>query len=137
MIVQCFDALPIELVADESSSHRGGEDERHTPIIRLDGHVAVGRSSVYTSSCTPVVVKFASCPGKDKEKLELWLKNERMVYKKLGLLQRWAVPRCFGLWTWYSGKALVLSQEGKSLDDWGIKFSLLGIAERYASQFSG
>ncbi len=52
-----------------------------------------GWSSVYASSKSHVVVKFADVPKKDKAELKCQLSNEKIAYNKLSRITGWVVPR--------------------------------------------
>ena len=98
--------------------------------MSFDRFIAAGWSSVYLSTSAHIAIKLAIVPKKDKRQLEEFIKSECEAYKKLARLQGWIVPRCYGIWRWYGGKALVLSEMGESLDSRGIEFTSLGLVER-------
>ena len=128
MLVQPYDALPITL------SLVGARQPRHAektfPFIHLDKHYGGGWSSVYASSRSHIIIKFAIVPKKDKAELEGYLKNEKAAYDQLLPLSGWAIPRCYGEYLWYGGRALVLTDEGPSLENLKMEFTSLGLVER-------
>jgi hypothetical protein len=87
---------------------------------------------VYGSSKSPVIVKFAAVPKKDKAELERLLSNEKVAYEKLNRISGWIVPRMYGEYYWYGGRALVLSDEGPSLSHLE-NFTSLWLIQRYES----
>jgi len=101
------------------------------PFIHLDRYLGWAWASVYGSSSSRVVVKFARVAGKDKAELELQLKGEKAAYARLTCLTGWVVPVCFGEYLWYGGRSLVLSHEGPSLAALRMEFTALGLIERY------
>jgi len=105
---------------------------RHTkkPFIYLDHYLEAGWSSVYASSKSRIVIKFAAVPKKDKAELERQLNTEKAAYKKLSLITGWVIPRLYGEYRWFGGRALVLSHEGQSLSDLE-KFGSLPLIERW------
>lgn len=62
-----------------------------------------------------MVVKIAVVPKNDKAGLIPQLNSEKLAYNKLRRITRWVVPRLYGEYEWYGGRALVLSEEGRSL----------------------
>ena len=128
MLVQPYDALPItlSLVGAPQSQHA----EKTSLFIHLDQHYGGGWSSVYASSRSHIIIKFAIVPKKDKVELEGYLENEKAAYDKLLRLTGWAIPRCYGEYLWYGGRALVLTYEGSSLENLKMKFTSLGLVER-------
>ena len=128
MVVQCFDGLPMALSPVGTLQSSGGEKQH--PFVHLDCYLGGGWSSVYASSRSHVIVKFATVPKKDKAELERQLSNEKAAYDKLTLLARLVVPLCYGEYVWYGGRALVLSDEGQSLADLEMEFASLGLVER-------
>ena len=129
MTVQCLNAYPMELtLVDAPTPHRA--KKQYHPIIYLDRHLGAGWSSVYSSSKSHVVVKFAAAPNKDKATLKRQLTNEKMAYNKLSRITGWIVPRLYGEYEWHGGRALVLSDEGRSLSHLG-EFKSLLLIERY------
>ncbi|KAI0247006.1 hypothetical protein BJV78DRAFT_84068 [Lactifluus subvellereus] len=126
MVVKCFNAFPMDLSLVGAPQSQGGEK----PFVHLDRHLGAGWSSVYASSRSHVIVKFAKVPKKDKAELERQLRNEKAAYDKLALLIRWVVPHCYGEYLWYGGRSLVLSEEGPSLSALGMEFVSLGLVER-------
>ena len=89
MIVQRFDALLMDLSLVGTPKSSGGEKQR--PFVHLDRHLSAGWSSVYASSRSHVIVKFAWVPEKDRARLERLLRNEEAAYDKVALLTRWVV----------------------------------------------
>ncbi|KAI0256932.1 hypothetical protein BJV78DRAFT_318311 [Lactifluus subvellereus] len=80
---------------------RSRSGEKQLPFVHLGRRIGGGRSSVYSSGRSHVIVKF------------------------LTLLT--LIPLCYGE---YGGRALVLSDEGSSLAHLGMEFTSLGIVER-------
>lgn len=85
---------------------------------------------MFASSKSHVVVKFDVVPKKDKAELRRQLNNEKLAYNKLSRITGWVVPRLYGEYEWYGGRALVLSEEGQSLS-YLDKFTSLSLLERY------
>jgi hypothetical protein len=124
--VQCINACPIELsIVNAPHSHRA--NKQYHPFIHFDRHLGAGWSTVFASSKSHVVVKFAVVPKKDKAELIRQLSNEKLAYNKLNRITGSVVPRLYGEYEWYGGRALVLSKEGRSLE----KFTSLSLIERY------
>jgi hypothetical protein len=73
------------------------------------------------------VVKFAAVPKKDKAEPVRQLSNEKAAYKKLDHIAGWIIPRLYGEYEWHGGRALILSDEGRSLSH----FTSLRLIERY------
>jgi hypothetical protein len=73
------------------------------------------------------VVKFAAVPKKDKAELTRQLSNEKLAYNKLNRISGWIVPCLYDEYKWSGGRALILSEEGRSLG----KFASLSLIERY------
>jgi len=88
---------------------------------------------VYASSKSHIVVKFGVVPKKDKAEVERQLINEKNAYHKLSPISGWAVPRFYGEYKWYGGRALVFSDGGQSLSDLE-DFTSLSLVERYDRQ---
>lgn len=127
--MQCLDACPIELsLVNVPHSHR--TKKPYHPFIHFDRHLGAGWSSVFASSKSHVVVKFAVVPKKDKAELIRQLSNEKLAYNKLSRITGWVVPRLYGEYEWYGGRALVLSEEGRSLS-YLDKLRSLSLIERY------
>jgi hypothetical protein len=135
MKVQCFDSYPMALLPVETSQSQSRRKQWH-PFIHLDRYVGGGFSSVYASSKSGIVVKFANAPKTDKDELESLLRDESNAYHKLASahLTEWVVPHFYGEYCdeWYGGRVLVLSDEGPSLDTLGMIFTMtsLGFIER-------
>ena len=124
--MQCIDADPIELsLVNAPHSHRARK--QYHPFIHFDRYLGASWSTVFASSKSHVVVKFAVVPKKNKAKLIRQLSNEKLAYNKLRRITGWVVPRLYGEYEWYGGRALVLSEEGRSLD----KSTSLSLIERY------
>ena len=128
MLVQPFDALPIPL--SRVDTYQFQHAEKPFPFIHLDEHYGGGWSSVYASSRSHIIIKFATATKKDKAELEGYLENEKAAYDKLLPLTGWAIPYCYGEYLWYGGRALVLTNEGPSLENLKMKFTSLGLMER-------
>ena len=120
--------MELSLINTPHSNHAGKQDH---PFVHLDSHLGAGWSTVFASSKSHVVVKFASVPKKDKIELIRQLSNEKLAYNKLNRISGWVVPRLYGEYEWYGGRALLLSEEGQSLSCLD-KFSSLSFIERYA-----
>jgi hypothetical protein len=90
--VQCLDAYPMELLL-VNTSHSNQVKKRRQPFIHLDHHLGAGWSSVFASSKSHVVVKFAAVPKKDKAEILRQLSNEKAAYKKLNQIAGWIIPR--------------------------------------------
>ena len=101
--------------------------KQYHPFIHLDRHLDAGWSSVFASTKSHVVVKFAVVPKKDKAELVRQLSNEKAAYEKLNRFAGWIVPRLYGEYEWHGGRALVFSDEGGSLEN----FTSLLLIERY------
>ncbi|KAH9954360.1 hypothetical protein BC827DRAFT_969578 [Russula dissimulans] len=131
MSVRCLDAYPVQLklVDTPRGTLRRAKKQCH-PIICLDRRLHAGWSTVYSSSKSRVVVKFAVVPGKDKAELKRQLTNEKIAYKKLSRIAGWVIPRLYGEYEWHGGRALVLSDEGLSLSG---TFPSLLLIERYGT----
>ena len=126
--MQCIDADPIELsLVNAPHSHRA--KKRYHPFIHFDRYLGAGWSTVFASSKSHVVVKFAVVPKKIKAELIRQLSNEKLAYNKLRRITGWVVPRLYGEYEWYGGRALVLSEEGRSLS-YLDKFTSLSLIER-------
>ena len=129
VLVRCIDGQPIPLtrIGTPQSQHA---EERHS-FLHFDCHLGCGWSSVYASSRSQTVIKFATVPKKDSAELQRHIRNERVAYDQLYLLTGWAIPRCYGLYSWYGGLSLILSYGGPSLPKSKIeKFISLGLTER-------
>jgi len=129
MTVRCLDAYPMELTLVDTSTFHCPKKLCH-PIIHLDHHLGVGWSSMYLSTKSHVVVKFAVTPGKDKAELKRQLTNKRTAYNKLSHITGWVVPCLYGEYAWHGRRALLLSDEGLSLSG---TFTLLLLVERYGT----
>ena len=130
MLIQTLDSLPIAFSRVCTPRLATGEGKKRQPFIHLDRYIGGGWSSVYASSGSHVIVKFGRVAGKDRAETERQLRNEKAAYDKLARLCGWVVPRCYGEYEWYGGRALVLSDEGQSLADLGMEFTSLGLVER-------
>jgi hypothetical protein len=84
MIIQRFDSYPMDLSPVETFQPQGGK--KQCPFIHIDRHLGGGWSSVYVSSKSRIIVKFAHVPTKDKAMLEGLLRDEKAVYRKLAHL---------------------------------------------------
>jgi hypothetical protein len=104
--------LELSLI-DPPRSHRA--KEQYHPFVHFDCHLGACWSTVFASSKSHIVVKFATVPKKDKAELIRQLSNEKLAYNKLNRITGWIVPRLYGEYEWYGGRALVLSKEGQSL----------------------
>jgi hypothetical protein len=124
MVIQCFNGLPMDF--SPAGTPRSQDGEKQRPFVLLDRHLGGGWSSVYASSRSHLIAKFAVVPKKDTAELERQLRNENDAYNKLHRLTRLVVPRCYGEYVWYGGRALVLSDKGPPLSDLGMKFTHLG-----------
>jgi hypothetical protein len=69
-------------------------------------------------------------PKKNEAELIRQLSNEKLAYKKLSRITGWVVPRHYGEYEWYGGRALLLSEEGRSLSHLE-KLTSLSLIERY------
>jgi serine/threonine protein kinase len=127
--VQCLDAHPMELLL-VNASHSHQAKKQYHPFVHLDHHLGAGWSSVFASSKSHVVVKFAAVPKKDKAELVRQLGDEKAAYKKLNRISGWIIPRLYGEYEWHGGRALVLSDEGQSLSHLE-DFKSLPLIERY------
>jgi hypothetical protein len=132
MLVQYLDTHPITLTPVNRNKPHCEHGLEHHPFVHLDLKIFhfAGPCSVYVSSKSHVMVKFAYQPQKVKAELERMLTNERAAHDKLQLLSGWAIPRCYGEYLWYGGQALVLSYEGPSLAECFMEFRSLGLEER-------
>ena len=87
MVTQCFNGFPVGFPPAGTPQSKDGEKQH--PFVSLDSH----QSSVYASSGSHLIVKFAEVPKEDKAELERQLRNENDAYNKLyGLV----VSRCYG-----------------------------------------
>jgi hypothetical protein len=111
-------------------SHSHHAKKPYHPFIHLDRHLSAGWSSVFVSSKSHVVVKFAAVPKKDKAELVRQLSNERAAYEKLDRIAGWIIPRLYGEYEWHGGRALILSDGGLPLSDLET-FTSLPLIERY------
>jgi hypothetical protein len=127
--VQCMDASPMDLLLVNTPHSRRAKNQHH-PFIHFDRYFGAGWSTVFASSESHVVVKFAAVPKKDKAELTRQLRNEKLAYNKLSRIAGWVVPRLYGEYEWYGRRALVLSDEGRSLS-YLEKFTSLSLIERY------
>jgi hypothetical protein len=127
--VQCLDGYPMELLLVNASRPHHIKKEYH-PFIHLDRQLGAGWSSVFASSESHVVVKFAVVPKKDKAELVRQLTDEEAAYKKLNRIAGWIIPRFYGEYEWHGGRALILSDEGRSLSHLE-NFTSLPLIERY------
>ncbi len=55
--------------------------------------------------------------------------NEKVTCHKLKFISRWVDPRFYGEYEWFGGRALVFSDEGRSLSDLK-KLTSLSLVER-------
>jgi len=108
MTVRCLDGRPMELTLVGTPISRRAK-EQYRPFIHFDGHLGAGWSSVFASSESYIVVKFAAVPKKNKAELLRQLSNEKAAYHKLKLVTGWIVPRLIGEYKWYGGRSLILS----------------------------
>jgi len=114
-------------------------------LTRLNLNMSKSNALLYTLTVTLVVVgppytpraglktvfKFAAVPKKDSAEFQRQLRDEQVAYDKLHSLTGWAIPRCYGLYSWYGGLSPVLPYEGPSLPKLKIeKFTSLGLTER-------
>jgi len=129
MTVRCPDAYPLELTLVDTPTFHRAKKQCH-PIVYLDRHLGGGWSTVYLSSKSHVVVKFAVAPGKDKAELKRQLTNEKIAYNKLSRITGWVVPCLYGEYAWHGRRALLLSDEGLSLSG---TFTSLLLVERYGT----
>ena len=129
MTVRCIDGRPMELILVDTPIFRRSKKQYH-PFIYFDSHLGAGWASVFASSKSHLVVKFAAVPKKNKAELLRQLSNEKAAYNKLRLVTGWIVPSLIGEYTWYGGRSLILSSEGRSLS-YLEKFSMLSLMERY------
>jgi len=111
-------------------ARRSRHADKTPPFIHLDEHHGGGWSSVYASRRSHIFIKFAIVPKKDKAELEGYRKNEKAAYDQLPPLTGWVIPRCYGECSWYGGRALVLTDEGRSLENLKMAFTSLGVVER-------
>jgi hypothetical protein len=118
------------LLVNVSHSHHA--KKQYHPFIHFDRHHGAGWSSVFSSSKSHVVAKFAAVPKKDKAELVDQLGNEKAAYKKLDRIAGWIIPRLYGEYEWHGGRALILSDEGLPLSDLET-FESLPLMERYGS----
>jgi len=118
----------------------------HSPALaRLNLNMPKSNALLYTLTVTLVVVgppytpraglktvfKFAAVSKKDSAELQRQLRDEQVAYDKLHSLTGWAIPRCYGLYSWYGGLSPVLSYEGPSFPKLKIeKFISPGLTER-------
>jgi len=128
MTVRCLDGRPMELTLVDTPISRRAKTQYH-PFIYFDGHLGAGWSSVFASSKSYIVVKFAAAQKKNKAELLRQLSNEKAVYNKLKLVTGWIVPRLIGEYKWYGGRSLILSSEGRFLSYLG-GFTTLSLMER-------
>ena len=100
----------MELLLVNASRSQRAKKQYH-PFIHLDHHLGAGWSSVFASSKSHVVVKFAVVPQKDKVELIRQLGNEKAAYEKLNRISEsgWIIHRLYGEYEWHGGRALVLS----------------------------
>ena len=129
MTVRCIDGRPMELILVDTPISRRSKKQYH-PFIYFDSHLGAGWASVFASSKSHLVVKFAAVPKKNKAELTRQLSNEKAAYNKLGLVTGWIVPSLIGEYKWYGGRSLILSSEGRPLS-YLEKFSTLSLLERY------
>ncbi|KAI9510072.1 hypothetical protein F5148DRAFT_1374703 [Russula earlei] len=128
IVIQCLDGLPIEFtLVDAPLSHLAKKTCRH--FIHCDHYLGGGWSSVYASRNWHVVVKFAAVPKEDKAMLERQLSNETAAYHKLSRIAGWVVPLHYGEYKWDGGRAIILSDEGRSLSHLET-FTSLSFVER-------
>jgi hypothetical protein len=132
LLVQYLDTHPITLTPIDHDKPQSKRVEEYHPFVHLDLKILnfAGPCSVYVSTKSHVMVKFAYHPMEDKAELERMLTNERAAHDKLQPLAGWAISRCYGEYLWYGGRALVLSHEGPSLLDLGNGFASLRLDER-------
>jgi hypothetical protein len=131
IFIQCLDAFPILFTPVHGALQFRVCKMPTVTFIHLNHRLD---TFTYASTKWRLVVKFANGASK-KDKIELErhrLTNEKTTYDKLARLARWirVVPRCYGEYMWYGGRALVLSDEGPSLTTLGMDFASLGPTER-------
>ncbi|KAI9453431.1 hypothetical protein F5148DRAFT_1151967 [Russula earlei] len=114
IVIQCLDGLPIEFTLVDAPLSQLAKKMCHQ-FVHLDHYLGGGWSSVYASRKWNVVVKFAAVPKKDKAMLERQLSNETAAYHKLSRIAGWVVPLHYGEYEWDGGRAIILSNEGRSL----------------------
>ena len=113
--------MELSLINPPRSHHA---KKQYYPFVHLDCHLGAGWSTVFVSSKSRLVVKFATMPKKNKTELIRQLSNEKRAYNKLNQISGWIIPRLYGEYEWHGGRALVLSEEGQSL-------SYLGSSHHY------
>ncbi|KAI9453885.1 hypothetical protein F5148DRAFT_453903 [Russula earlei] len=128
IVIQCLDGLPIEFTLVDAPLTQLTKKMCHQ-FIHLDHYLGGGWSSVYASRKWHVVVKFATVPKKDKAMLERQLSNETAAYHKLNRIAGWVVPLHYGEFKWDGGRAIILSDAGRSLSHLET-FSSLSVVER-------
>ncbi|KAI9453895.1 hypothetical protein F5148DRAFT_1327727 [Russula earlei] len=128
IVIQCLDGLPIEFTLVDAPLTQLTKKMCHQ-FIHFDHYLGGGWSSVYASRKWHVVVKFATVPKKDKAMLERQLSNETAAYHKLSRIAGWVVPLHYGEFKWDGGRAIILSDEGRSLSHLET-FSSLSVVER-------
>ncbi|KAI9453888.1 hypothetical protein F5148DRAFT_1288892 [Russula earlei] len=128
IVIQCLDGLPIEFTLVDAPLTQLTKKMCHQ-FIHFDHYLGGGWSSVYASRKWHVIVKFATVPKKDKATLERQLSNETAAYHKLSRIAGWVVPLHYGEFKWDGGRAIILSNEGRSLSHLET-FSSLSVVER-------
>ncbi|KAI9510251.1 hypothetical protein F5148DRAFT_1374614 [Russula earlei] len=128
IVIQCLDGLPIEFTLVDAPLPQLAK-KMCRQFIHFDHYLGGGWSSVYASRKWRVVVKFAAVPKKDKAMLERQLSNETAVYHKLSRIAGWVVPLHYGEYKWDGGRAIILSDEGRSLSHLET-FTSLSFVER-------
>ncbi|KAI9455528.1 hypothetical protein F5148DRAFT_1288229 [Russula earlei] len=128
IVIQCLDGLPTEFTLVDAPLTQLTKKMCHQ-FIHLDHYLGGGWSSVYASRKWHVVVKFATVPKKDQAMLERQLSNETAAYHKLSRIAGWVVPLHYGEFKWDGGRAIILSDEGRSLSHLET-FSSLSVVER-------
>lgn len=128
MTVRCLDGRPMELTLVDTPISRRAKKQYH-PFIHFDGYLGAGWSSVFASSKSYIVVKFAAAPKKNEAELLRQLSNEKAAYNTLKPVTGGVVPRLIGEYNWYGGRSLILSSEGRSLSYLG-GFTTLSLMER-------
>jgi hypothetical protein len=127
MLIQCMDGFPFSLIPVCTPQSRGN---KMPTFVHFDRRLRGSWSSVYGSTKSQLVVKFAGVAQNGHAELERYVIDEKTAYDKLACLSRWVVPRCYGEYIWYGGRALVLSDEGPSLATLGMELASLAFIER-------
>jgi hypothetical protein len=123
LMIKCMGGVQFSLTSNSAPKLRLATE------IHFDRRLSSGEGHsqlhVYSSTRSRLVIKLATTGNGD-------LVNEKTAYERLTRFRQLlrVVPRYYGAYSWYGGRALVLSDEGPSLATLGVAFASLPPTER-------